>query len=114
MGGAIEAAKHNLLGVYVGLFDLESLVERAMEHIDMEEITAQVMSDLKITDFEMYFVVDAQPGGEEYDFLGMAYSLKSAVAIKEEANNAYHPEILKLDIAKLVPLAKKLGFVSKV
>ena len=98
----------------MGLFDLERLVERAMEHIDMEEITAQVMADLKITDFEMYFVVDCQPGSEEYDFLGMAYSKKSAEAIKEEATTARSPEILKLNIAKLIPLAKELGFVDKV
>lgn len=89
------------------------MIEKAMEHIDMEEITAQVMADLKITDFEMYFVVDSQPDCEGYDFLGMAYSMKSAVAIMTEANT-YSPEILKLDIAKLVPLAKKLGFVEKV
>jgi hypothetical protein len=96
-----------------GKFDLESMIEKAMEHIDMEEITAQVMEDLKITDFEMYFVVDQQPDCEEYDFLGMAYSMKSAVAIMTEAST-YSPEVLKLDIAKLVPLAKELGFVRKV
>ncbi|KKM06122.1 hypothetical protein LCGC14_1747240, partial [marine sediment metagenome] len=64
-------------------------------------------------ELEMYFVVDQQPDCDGYDFLGMAYSMKSAVAIMAEAN-AYSPEILKLDIAKLVPLAKELGFVEKV
>jgi hypothetical protein len=94
-------------------FDIEHLIEKAMEHIDMEEITAEVMKDLKITDFEMYFVVDKLPDAEDYDFLGMAYSMKSAVELMAEAN-AYDPEILLLDIAMLVPLAKELGFVRKV
>ncbi len=94
-------------------FDIETLIERAMAHIDMEEITAEVMKDLKITDFEMYFVVDQQPDCDGYDFLGMAYSMKSAVELMAEAT-AYNPEILKLDIAKLVPLAKQMGFVEKV
>ena len=96
-----------------GKFDLESMIEKAMEHIDMEEITAQVMQDLKITDFEMYFIVDKQPDCEGYDFLGMTYSMKSAVELMTGAS-AYDPEILKLDIAALVPLAKELGFVENV
>ncbi|KKN13911.1 hypothetical protein LCGC14_1001450 [marine sediment metagenome] len=94
-------------------FDGSKMLEKALEHIDMERIIADVMKDLQILDLEMYFVVDQQPDCDGYDFLGMAYSMKSAVAIMTEANT-YAPEILKLDIAKLVPLAKKLGFVEKV
>jgi hypothetical protein len=96
-----------------GKFNLEDMIEKAMEHIDMEEITAQVMADLKITDLEMFFVIDNLPDCEVPDLVGMAYSLKSARELQENAA-LYSPEILKLDIAKLVPLAKDLGFVEVV
>lgn len=94
-------------------FDIEHLIEKAMEHIDMEQITADVMADLKIMDLEMYFVVDKQPDCEDYDLIGMAYSEKSAKEMKADAE-AYAPEVLKLNIAKLVPIAKEIGAVEVV
>lgn len=96
-----------------GKFNLEDMIEKAMEHIDMEEITADVMAGLKITDFEMYFVVDKPDGQDEYEFLGMAYSKKSALEMRDEIRSA-NPEVLKLNIAKLVPLAKEMGAVEVV
>ena len=96
-----------------GKFDLESMIEKAMEHIDMEEITAQVMQDLKITDLDIFFVVDNQPDCEEPDFVGMTYSIESARELKENAI-LYSPEILKLDMMKMVPIAKQMGFVETV
>jgi hypothetical protein len=94
-------------------FDLEHMIEKALEHIDMEEITAQVMADLKITDLEMFFVIDNLPDSDIPDLVGMAYSIKSARELKENAA-LYAPEILKLDIANLVPLAKEIGAVEVV
>ncbi|MEE8566355.1 MAG: hypothetical protein V3S76_01275 [Candidatus Bipolaricaulota bacterium] len=94
-------------------FDLESMIERAMEHIDMESIAADVMAGLKIENFDMFFVVDKPDGQDEYEFLGMAYSIKSAREMRDEIRSA-NPEILQLNIANLVPLAKKIGAVEVV
>jgi len=96
-----------------GKFHIEDLIEKAMEHVDMEQITADVMADLKITDLEMFFVIDNLPDSEIPDLVGMAYSLKSARELKEDAA-LYSPEILKLDIASLIPLAKNMGAVEVV
>ncbi len=93
-------------------FDLESMIEKAMKHIDMEEITAQVMADLKITDLDMYFVVYKPDGFDEYEFVGMAYSIASARELRDDSGGG--GEILKLDMMKMVPLAKKMGFVETV
>ena len=96
-----------------GKFNIEDMIEKAMEHIDMESITADVMAGLKITDLDLFFVVDWQPDCDEPDFVGMAYSDQSARELKENAI-LYNPEILKLDLMKMVPLAKELGFVEVV
>ena len=97
-----------------GKFDLESLIEKAMEHIDMEEITADVMKDLKITDLDMFFVVREDQTLHGYEFIGMAYSLESARELQDEDDYPLRAEILKLDMMKMVPLAKQMGFVETV
>jgi hypothetical protein len=99
----------------VGLFDnFERLIEKAMEHINMEEITAQVMQDLKITDLDLFFVVYRPDGFEDcdYEFVGMAYSIESARELRDDSGTG--GEILKLDMMKMVPLAKQMGFVESV
>jgi c-di-GMP-related signal transduction protein len=92
-------------------FELEHMIEKAMEHIDMEQITADVMKDLKIIDLDMFFVVCKPDGSEDYDFVGMAYSIESARELKETVEAS---EILKLDMMKMVPMAKSMGFVEPV
>jgi hypothetical protein len=93
-------------------FDLERMIEKALEHINMEEITAQVMADLKITDLDMYFVVKNVDGDpEDYDFVGMAYSIESA---RELQDTVQFSEILKLNMMRMVPLAKSMGYVEEV
>ncbi len=94
-------------------FDLERLIEKAMEHIDMEEITAQVMADLKITDLDIFFVVDKPDGQDDFEFIGMTYAIDSARELRDEVRSA-NPEILKLDMMKMIPLAKEMGFVETV
>jgi hypothetical protein len=99
----------------VGLFDkfnLEDMIEKAMEHIDMEEITAQVMHDLKITDLDIFFVVYCPDGYDVYEFVGMAYSIDSARELRDDSGGG--GEILKLDMMKMIPLAKQMGFVETV
>ena len=93
-------------------FDLEHMIEKAMEHIDMEEITAQVMHDLKITDLDIFFVVREDQTIQGYEFIGMAYSIASARELLDSSGGG--GEILKLDLMKMVPLAKKMGFVETV
>lgn len=94
-------------------FDLKSMIEKAMEHIDMGEITAQVMADLKITDLDIYFVVDKPDGQDDFEFIGMTYAIDSARELRDEVRSA-NPEILKLDMMKMIPLAKEMGFVETV
>ncbi len=93
-------------------FDIEHMIEKAMEHIDMEEITAQVMADLKITDLDIFFVVYKPDSFDEYEFVGMSYSIESARELRDSSGSG--GEILKLDLMKMVPLAKKMGFVETV
>ena len=98
-------------------FDIETLIEKAMEHIDMEAIAADVMKDLKINELELYFIVDKPPGTDDYEFLGMTYSLPAA---REMVSGLKHPpyaaSILKLDLGKLLALFAKmdLGIVEEV
>jgi hypothetical protein len=94
-----------------GKFNLEDMIEKALEHIDMEQITAEVMADLKITDLEIYFVVEKPDGQDDYEFVGMAYSEDAACQLREDHTDR---EILKLDMMKMVPLAKQMGFVEVV
>jgi hypothetical protein len=70
------------------------------------------MQDLKITDLDLFFVV--KPGDGDalesiYDFVGMAYSIDSARELARDGG-----EILKLDMMKMVPLAKQMGYVKEV
>lgn len=101
----------------MGLFeklDLEHMIEKAMKHIDMEEITSQVMADLKITDLDIFFVVREDQTLQGYEFIGMAYSLDSARELRDGDDHPLRAEILKLDMMTMVPLAKKMGFVETV
>ena len=94
-----------------GKFDLEHMIEKAMEHIDMEQITADVMQDLKVTNLDMFFVICKPDGADDHEFVGMAYSIESARELKDTVEDS---EILKLDMMKMVPLAKQMGFVETV
>jgi len=41
-------------------FDVEKLIEKAIEHIDMESIISDVMDKLVLKDVDLYFVVYQQ------------------------------------------------------
>ncbi len=99
------------------LEQLLELLEQLLEHLNLETIVTEVMKDLKITDLDIYFVVDKQPDSEEYELLGMAYSMKSASKVLEEQNRRRHtwePEILKLDMSKLIAMIKAVGGLERV
>jgi hypothetical protein len=95
-------------------FDLEAMIEKAMEHIDMESITADVMKDLKITDLDIFFVVGMpEEPDEDPEFIGMTYSIDSARELQRPMGTL-DSEILKMDMMKMVPLAKQMGFLETV
>lgn len=93
-------------------FDLKSMIDKAMEHIDMDKITTDIMQGFKITDLDIFFVVREDQTIQGYEFIGMAYSLNSARELRDDAG--HDGEILKLDLMKMVPLAKKMGFIETV
>lgn len=93
-------------------FDIEHLIERFMEHIDIEEITRDVMSTLIIKDIDIYFVVEPIDADEivGYKFLGMAYSEAAAreLADSEDADRD-RAKIFRFDMGKLVSIVERLG-----
>ncbi len=90
--------------------DIESMVKRFAEHIDIEELTREVMASLIIKDIDMYFVVEKPDGQDEYEFLGMAYSATAARKLADEEDpDRERAKIIRFDMGKLVQLVEKLG-----
>ena len=95
--------------------DMGKLVMAAMEHINMEEVSSEVMKDLKLRDMRLFFVIDDE---YSFDFVGMAYSKKSARELKGDYDNELDAKrcarIIELDIEKLIQLAQEMGAVRKI
>lgn len=102
----------------MGLLDrhLTEIAEKLMEHIDLEEVTAEVLSKLTVTDLEMYFVVRYPQGTEEPEFVGLAYSKSAAgnLWIEGSKGSPQKVQILKLNMAKAMELAVQAGVVDVV
>jgi hypothetical protein len=107
-------------------FDIETLIEKAMEHIDMEAVTRDVMSKLILKEVDLYFVVERS--NEEihpcigtaqvlpaYTFLGMAYSESAAKKLADEEDaDGERAKILRFDMGALVTLVEKLGATKEI
>ncbi len=96
-----------------GKLDMVHLIEKAMEHIDMQAIAAEVMQDLQIDNLELYFVVREVPY-EGYEFVGIAYSLKTAGLMKIESSKRYPCKVFKLDLGKLVTVMEGMNALEEV
>lgn len=97
----------------LGRFDLEHLIERMLAHIDIEEITADVMGQLKIDDLDIFMVLDDQPDSDTPDFVGMAYSERAAREIRDE-NPTYAPRIMRLSLGKVAAFLDSNGMLEEI
>lgn len=100
----------------MGIFDhkLTEIAEKIMEHIDLEEVTADVMSKLTVTDLQLFFVVRNMPDTEGLEFVGMAYSKEAANLIWVENSKRYPCQILEMDLDKAMDLAQQVGILKEV
>ena len=99
----------------LGKFDIEHIIERFIEHIDVEEITREILLTLVIRDIDLYFVVEKPDGQDGYDFLGMAYSEAAAKKLADaEDADGERAKIIRFDMGKLVTLVEKLGGTEEV
>ena len=94
--------------------DMGKLVAAILERIDWTLI-ASVMDGLQLRDLELYFVIT-----DEYDFnvVGMAYSKEAAQKLMDdydqETKHKRNTQVLRLDIAKLLHLAREAGATEEV
>ena len=93
---------------------LTEIAERFMEHVDLEEVTREVLSKLVIKNIDMYFVVYKLHDMAEYTFVGMAYSEQAARTLWLENSKKYPCKILRFDMGKLVTLVEGLGGTEEV
>ena len=94
-------------------FDLDKLVARILEHIDTDEIAADLMKRFKMEKFDIFFVVDEMEECCYYDFIGMAYSLDAAREMVKESKS-YNVKILRGDMGKLITALMKTGNLEEV
>ena len=97
----------------MGLLDplnIEHLIEKAMEYIDVVSITKDAMKDLIIAGEDMYFIVH-ESRFDATKLLGMAYSRESALKF---AKNNEGSRVIRLDLGKLVSLAETMGAVEEI
>ena len=93
---------------------MKGFIERAIKAVDIEKITADVMSSLIIKNLDMYFVVQKFPDSEEYDFVGMTYNRDSARTLSLQNGKIWPCKILHLDFGKLATLMEKLEVVDEI
>ena len=103
----------------MGILDrhLTEIAERIMEHVDLDEVTKDVLSRLVVTDLDLYFVVDQQPGRDVYEFVGMAYNREAAETLLQEvegSTHVYDGKILRVDLGMLLTLAERAGAAEEV
>lgn len=87
---------------------------RLLGHIDLGKIAAEAMSKLKVPPFDLYFVVDQQPGTGEYEFLGMTYTPDAARELVGKPYDGQHIHVLKMDMSHALRVMKELGIVVDV
>lgn len=98
---------------------LTEIAEKIMEHIDLEEVTAEVLSKLTVTDLELFFVVrdvykGDWPAPEGLEFVGMAYSEETANILWAENSKASPCKIMKMDLDRAMTLAREVGILEEV
>jgi hypothetical protein len=97
---------------------MKGLIERALEAVDLEHITKDVLSSLAVRGLEIYFVVRKPNHVEEhewttqYEFVGLAYSKSAAGNLWLESGKAGPCRILELDMGKALELAEEAGIVK--
>ena len=94
-------------------FDVDRMVARILEHIDTDEIAADLMKRFKLERFDIFFVVDEMEDCCGYDFLGMAYSIEAAREIMKESGSA-HSKIFRADMGKFVDSLMAMGNLKEV
>ncbi len=96
-------------------FDLESLIEKAMEHIDMESLAREVMGRLVLKDLELFLVVRKFQGSDEADFVGVTYGEEAGAKLAKEEGSDHHPcTLLRIDMGKLTTMAENAGIAEEV
>lgn len=97
----------------IPLFDFEALIEKVISKVNVEEITTDVMSKMKIEKLDMYFVIHSSHDSDQYELIGMTYSEKAAQELRKE-NLWQDPRVIKLDIGKLLKLLEDMGAVEEI
>jgi len=87
---------------------------KLLGHIDLNKIAADLMMKMKIQPFDLYFVVNQQPGTEEYELLGLAYSAASAREIVGKPGDGQHVKVLKMEMGNAIRIMEGMGLVQNV
>lgn len=100
----------------MGILDhkISEIAGKIMEHIDLEEVTREVLGKLVVTDLDLYFVVKKFPDVEDYDFVGMTYNRGAAMLLREKQADKSSISVFRFDMGKLVTLVEKLGGAERV
>lgn len=87
---------------------------KLLGHIDLNKIAADVMLKMKIQPFDLYFVVDQQPGTGEYELLGLAYSPVSAREIVGKPADGQHIKVLRMEMGNAIRIMEGMGLLHNV
>jgi hypothetical protein len=101
----------------MGVFDIEHMIEKAMEHVDIESIAADVMPTLSIPLTNLYIVARQMPDCEDFEVVSMAYGEKAAKrAAKEHSpkDGNYPFQAYKVDLGRLLTLAQETGSLEEI
>jgi hypothetical protein len=93
---------------------IPKIAEKILEHINIEEVTKDVLSSLTVKNLEIYFVVRKPDGQDDYEFVGLAYSKGAAETLWCEATKEGSCKILALDLGKALNMAEEHGIVKAV
>lgn len=93
---------------------MESLFRSLLSKGALSNMAREVMSKMKVPPFDLYFVVNQQPGTEEYDFLGMTYTPEAAQELIGKPYDGQHIHVLRMDMAHALKVMKELGIVVDV
>jgi len=86
-----------------------------LSHINVQEVVASVMRQIKVRDVELYFVLRAPKDCESYEIVGMTYSEDAAHALrKEQGKKERECSIVKLDLGTLLYKIKEWGVLKEI
>lgn len=85
-----------------------------LSHINLEEMTSDIVSKLKFKNLEVYFVVYELPDQADYEFVGITYNKQSAMLLAMENSKKVPCKIFRLDLGKLIGLAEKSGLAEEI